>query len=1414
MRTGQEAGVFTSIPLVLVAMCLGAVSAEGGIILSDPLDGGTIGTRTGGRFTDGGWKAGAHSDYIVWKLPQTVTTPGWLQVQVTNWAPANQADVDKSNFVSIHSHAHGDQVAAIPDAGSYAMMRSGLNYVPDGKQKYISCPRTVPGVDGIGQLDYNRREASTSVNVPAWELSKTYTFRIEWDDSVIRFLIDGKESKRFPFGSLAPYAFRYVFLGHDFSLAGTGRSIVGPVWKNLEVYVEGAGAPPAVPAGLTARALSSSEIRLSWNDVADETQYKIRRSPDGVDWYAFEEVLLAPDTTSWTDTGLPPETMRYYKIKAWGEAGNSDYTAPVSATTPEAEPSAGIQALRVDSSGHFLVTEDGAPFVWQGDTLWGALSLGPADMDLYLDTRKAQGFNVVQMMAHRTDYAGNGPFSQRNPVKLKEAHWSYIDSIIAKAAARDMYVCMFLMWGSNADTLFPDPYNNNYRYGQLVGERYADNKAVLFAGSGEYHKIVWPDPSTVFMTPEQVTLIARIGEGLEAGHGGKRLNTLHPNAAGAKHSTGSSSQYYQARPWLDFNMIQTWGHPDHDITVVNADYNKTPAKPTLNGEPGYEDRHLNNYPDAGIMDPWHCRVEAYWALFSGAFGHTYGNSFVYFARSGWKTAVNSTGARDMQHWRRLLESRPVLIRQPYNAMITSSLGSKLGSATREPGDYRVATRASDRSYAFVYSTRGKGFTIDMSKISGSQANAWWYNPRDGKCYNNSGSAVTAPFAIYSASGTRTFNPPGPEGMDRDWVLVLDDASKGYGVPGGNASTPRIAVSTTSISVSCLEGEDAPDASFQVWNSGAGTLRYKIVEGSSKLDVAPMTDSSTGSGNKQTHTVTFHTSTLAAGTHQRSFTVEDNGSGASNGPITINVEIAVTVPVPAAPTGLAATALSPTSVELTWNDLPDETQYMLRKSLDGSYWYAFDPVYPAANVTSYTATGLDPETKHYFKIRGQNDGGNGPYSAPVSVTTPAATPPEIAVSTTTISTACVEGEDAPDATFQVWNSGPGTLRYKIVEGSSKLDVAPMTDSSTGSGNKQTHTVTFHTSTLAAGTHQRSFTVEDNGSGASNGPITINVEIVISAQVDTAVPVAKGASWSYREGTAEASSPAGAWRRLQFDATGWETGPAPFGYGDGPYGTTVTMRNLDTSLFLRKVFTVDSPARVSAINLWTLYDDGFVIWINGKEVARHNVAGTPDATPPFDATATNAVPNGTEWSKTLAGADLPVLAETNLLAIQVFNVGLSSSDLTLDAELSVEYSVPPGTDTDDDGMPDDWEEVYLSDLSAPSDRSDSGDPDNDGLSNIEEWVAGTEPTVNGSWLMVDVGIQAGQILVSFEAVPAEGTGYDGVTRRYSLQKRIDPALDAWTDVPSYADLAATAAETIVYSVPEYDAHAEFRVKVWLE
>ena len=316
------------------------------------------------------------------------------------------------------------------------------------------------------------------------------------------------------------------------------------------------------------------------------------------------------------------------------------------------------------------------------------------------------------------------------------------------------------------------------------------------------------------------------------------------------------------------------------------------------------------------------------------------------------------------------------------------------------------------------------------------------------------------------------------------------------------TAPAIAVSTTSIAVSCVEGTDAAGETFQVWNSGGGTLQYNVAEYTSKLSVAPTTGSSTGSGDKTTHTISFTTASLAVGVYDRTITVEDNGSGAANSPVTIEVQITVTQGPPDAPTGFAAETLSATEVRLTWNDLPDEDDYMLRTSLDGSYWYAVDAVYPPADATSYTMAGLDPEAQYWFKIRGRNAGGLGPYCTPISITTPAAVPPEIALSRTSIAVSCNVGQNPASETFQVWNAAAGTLQYNVTESTSKLSVAPTSGSSTGSGDKTTHTITFTTANLAAGTYDRTITVEDNGSGAANSPVAIAVQITVSDTVPAA------------------------------------------------------------------------------------------------------------------------------------------------------------------------------------------------------------------------------------------------------------------------------------------------------------------------
>jgi hypothetical protein len=90
------------------------------------------------------------------------------------------------------------------------------------------------------------------------------------------------------------------------------------------------------------------------------------------------------------------------------------------------------------------------------------------------------------------------------------------------------------------------------------------------------------------------------------------------------------------------------------------------------------------------------------------------------------------------------------------------------------GRYRfVATRDRQRTYAMVYAPVGRRFTVRMDAIAGPSVKAWWFNPRNGE-------AIV--IGVFTSEGLREFTPP-DFGEMIDWVLVLDDGTKGYPAPG-------------------------------------------------------------------------------------------------------------------------------------------------------------------------------------------------------------------------------------------------------------------------------------------------------------------------------------------------------------------------------------------------------------------------------------------------------------------------------------------------------------------------------------------------------------------------------------------------------------------------------------------------------
>ncbi|MBN1832744.1 MAG: PQQ-binding-like beta-propeller repeat protein, partial [Deltaproteobacteria bacterium] len=114
--------------------------------------------------------------------------------------------------------------------------------------------------------------------------------------------------------------------------------------------------------------------------------------------------------------------------------------------------------------------------------------------------------------------------------------------------------------------------------------------------------------------------------------------------------------------------------------------------------------------------------------------------------------------------------------------------------------------------------------------------------------------------------------------------------------------PMISLYPVSLSNSCQGGQNAPNQSFQVWNSGGDTLSYVIEDDVAWLSCAPARGASTG--EHDTITVEYATSGLASGTYSATITV--SASGASNSPQTIGVTLTVGSHPPVADAGVDQT----------------------------------------------------------------------------------------------------------------------------------------------------------------------------------------------------------------------------------------------------------------------------------------------------------------------------------------------------------------------------------------------------------------------------------------------------------------------------------------------------------------------------
>lgn len=457
-----------------------------------------------------------------------------------------------------------------------------------------------------------------------------------------------------------------------------------------------------------------------------------------------------------------------------------------------------LEPIQVCQCGRFLMTASGKPFFWLGDTCWHMFGKSVSEnadnqpaVSQYFANRAAKGFTVIQSVIVRAPIGstaanayGHLPFEDANTWRPRlgpgpnDDYWDHVDRVMTEAKKHGLYMAALPFWLQDIPPqarIEKEPAIA-YRYGHFLGSRYRGETHIIWVLGGDAYS-----GGRNVDVPSRLTMIRALAEGIADGIAGVDqfdgqadwsvcLMTFHPPGGGR-----SSGEWLHEEPWLDFNMIQTTTRFRFaNWLTVMREYSRVPPKPVLDGEVAYEGSLSlrKDEPQDIRIGPQHVRRAAYWAVFAGACGHTYGHrSFIGWIRKGetyrygasipWYEVLDAPGAFQVGYLRRLIESRPFFTRIPDQSVLLEDHGNS--------DAHLQATRCREGSFLMVYSPQGEAIRVKTDSLRGPKFRAWWFNPRTGAAERIGGPKKEFEGPVLS------FNCP-TKGDGNDWVLILDSTS--------------------------------------------------------------------------------------------------------------------------------------------------------------------------------------------------------------------------------------------------------------------------------------------------------------------------------------------------------------------------------------------------------------------------------------------------------------------------------------------------------------------------------------------------------------------------------------------------------------------------------------------------------------
>lgn len=429
--------------------------------------------------------------------------------------------------------------------------------------------------------------------------------------------------------------------------------------------------------------------------------------------------------------------------------------------------------LKVSDNRRYLAdAHSGRPFFLLADTAWNINALNDADLDLYLASRKNNGFTAIMFcldfypQSDGLDAYGESAYIGPRKTELNPKYFSYCDHLVDRAAHYGLYTMIYSMWaGRRSGIMNTYTVEELHGIGLKLGTHFKNKTNVIHVAGGE--------STPPYISP---THVDALGRGLKAGCLGRHLITVHPCYS------RSCSEYYSHETWLDFYMIQGQSSKNgylYDMTrPIAHDYQLPSYRPTMIAE---------NYYDSGTHQPPQLqRRGLYLSVFAGAFGCAYGHDALWQMTphtrkrwmlqswppgvANWRQALNTPAVADLHYIKPLLYSRPYFQRIPDQSLILAGQGRGIANRVQATRDGLANQR--NATYLMAYLAAPAAVVLDTGVIAGKSLNAFWFNPASGRStvikmnFPNTGKLHLA---------------KRPHG--HDWAAVVDDAARPYAPPG-------------------------------------------------------------------------------------------------------------------------------------------------------------------------------------------------------------------------------------------------------------------------------------------------------------------------------------------------------------------------------------------------------------------------------------------------------------------------------------------------------------------------------------------------------------------------------------------------------------------------------------------------------